>query len=131
MQSNSNGRIPDMEVLTIRDCYVVGSSKRKASLWDPNFDISSHNKSCYLFEDDVTRLKDHNKDRLRSKVESLLGQVTILVCLANEKAKERKRAEDKKAHRITNLQKEVSHFQADNFEVDRLHSSQPDGPKRK
>jgi len=52
----------------------------------------------------------------------LLGQVTILVCLANEKAKERKRAEDKKAHQITNLQKEVSHFQADNFEVDRLHS---------
>jgi len=44
-------------------------------------------------EDNVARLKSPEKDRFCDDAESLLGQVTTLVCLVNVKAKESGRQE--------------------------------------
>jgi len=54
-QSHSDGRGLEIQPLPIQD-HIWCSSKVKASLWDPDFDILTHNKSVYLMEDDIGRV---------------------------------------------------------------------------
>jgi len=51
---------------TSLECDATDCSRGKTSLWDSSFDISAHNKLCYL-------LKKFNEDCLCSDAESLLG----------------------------------------------------------
>jgi len=55
----------------------------------------------YLLEDDIARLKNFNMSLLCENAESLLSQVTTLVSLANMKAKEHSKLEDKKSQQMT------------------------------
>lgn len=89
-------------------------------MWDPSFDISAHNRLCFLLEDDVARLKICDEDRLRHDVESLLGQAIALVSLFNIGVEEHKRTKGKKTQQIAQLQKENEHLQAQTVEVNRL-----------
>jgi len=100
--SHSDGQAPTQDALKIQECEVVGSSKGK-SPWHPSLDISAYNKSFFLLEDDNARLKICDGDRLRPDAESLLGQATTLVCLANIKVEERKKTEGKKTQQIVEL----------------------------
>ncbi|KAL9297960.1 hypothetical protein ACSQ67_023856 [Phaseolus vulgaris] len=41
---------------------------------DPSFDILTHNKSCFLLDEDKARLAIYDEDRLRHYSKKLLGQ---------------------------------------------------------
>ncbi|KAL9277805.1 hypothetical protein ACSQ67_024969 [Phaseolus vulgaris] len=60
--------------------------------------------------------------RGKNDAESLLSEVTTLVCLANVKVKERKTKKTKTVHQIADLRKDVTHLQVENFELNRLRS---------
>lgn len=64
-------------------------------------DISSYNRTYYILENDITRLKDSNISILCGNAENLLSQVTNLVSFANMKAKEDSKLEDKKLQEKT------------------------------
>jgi len=81
--------------LTIQEYDAIDNSREKVSLWNLTIDILAHNNLCYLLDDDVARLKEFDEDYFYSDAESLLSEVTTLVCLANVKVKERKTEEDK------------------------------------
>lgn len=105
--------------MTIQEYEVVGSSKGKNPR-DPNFDISTHNRSRFLLEDDIPRLNICHEDQLCYDAELLLGQATTLVCFANIRTKDRKRIEGKKTQQIAELQKENERLRIETIEVDLL-----------
>jgi len=99
--SHSDGRAPDHNVLIIQECEVVGSSKGK-SLWDPNFDILAHDVSCFLPAEDKAKLMVHDEDHLCQDSKKLLGQAVALACLANIKARDRKKDEARGSNKLPN-----------------------------
>jgi len=117
--SHSDWRGPEVEIFSIQE-HAEGSSKVRASIWDPGFDVSAHYKSCFLLEDNVSRLNKLDVGRLCGDVEGLLGKGTTLVCLANAKVKERKKAKEQKIEQIFGLQKENTrlHQEVDHLRVD-------------
>jgi len=118
-QSHLDGRGPEVEILSIQE-DIAGNSKEKTSLWDSSFDISAHNKACYLMEDNVALLNLLDARRICGDAEGLLSQVTTLVCLANAKLKEGEKVEKKRIEQVKGLQKENArlHQEVDQFRVD-------------
>lgn len=70
----------------------------------------------------MARLKIYDKDWLHHDTESLLGQATTLVCLADVKVEERKKTESKRAQQIVEIQKENERLWVEIVDVDRLCS---------
>ncbi|KAL9318171.1 hypothetical protein ACSQ67_014688 [Phaseolus vulgaris] len=97
---------PEVEILSIQE-DIAGNSKEKTSLWDSSFDISAHNKACYLMEDNVALLNLLDARRICGDAEGLLSQVTTLVCLANAKLKEGEKVEKKRIEQVKGLQKRM------------------------
>ena len=72
-------------------------------MWGPSFDISTHNRSCFLLEDDIARLNIYDIDQIRREAKSLLSQATALVCLANVRVEKQKKNEGKETQQIAEL----------------------------
>lgn len=109
--SHLDDQAPDQNVLTIQECKVVGSSKGK-SFWDPNFNILAHGESCFLLDEDKACLMAYGKDHLRQDSNMLFGQAFSFACLANVKAKDRKKAEDRRAQQNVELHQDVERLHA-------------------
>jgi len=108
--SHSDDRAPTQNALTIQEWEVVGNSKEK-SLWDPSFDISAYDRSCFVLEEDMARLNIYYEDRLRRDAKSLLCQATTLEYMADVKAEERKKTEGKRPNSLPNPKKRMSAFE--------------------
>jgi len=80
-------------------------------------DISTHGETCFLLDEDRARVMAHDEDRLRLDIKKLLGQAFALTCLADVKAGDWKKTEDKKAQQIVELQQEVERLRTEVAEV--------------
>jgi len=101
--SCSNIQGLEVEIIEVAEPSIVDREKWKASFWDASFNMSTHNKTQYLLEEDVSRLKNSKVSFLCKDAKCLLGRVTALVCLANVKATEDTLEEEKKLRQVIDL----------------------------
>ncbi|ESW32997.1 hypothetical protein PHAVU_001G035000 [Phaseolus vulgaris] len=120
--STSDVQAPDVVIIEAGQPSTADCVKGKASFWDADFNMSRHNLSQYLLEEDISRLKGLSVSLLYNTAESLLGEVTALVCMANVRAKEEAVVEEKKTRQLADLQKEIDRLQTEAAEVDRLRA---------
>nr|XP_007134539.1 hypothetical protein PHAVU_010G055800g [Phaseolus vulgaris]ESW06533.1 hypothetical protein PHAVU_010G055800g [Phaseolus vulgaris] len=97
---------------------------KKLSMWDQEFNFSTHNRSHNVLEGDVPKFGSWGVDQLCGGAEKYLSRAVALMCLANLKAKENANvanlkamenanAESKREKQLHDLQQEVDNLQAD------------------